>query len=211
MILGREPNVERLHRRRDVKGLIKALANENASFSVKRAAAFALGDIADPEAVAALIATIRDIRGQGSVRTAAATALAESDDVSADVIVKAFCGYARRLRLSGLHGASWDEKAEWATDSIIADGIRRRGSAAVAELESSLSAGGDFGHLSEFRWAVVLLGDIGDPAAIGPLEATSDAADPMDEVRLDISDSLRQLGREEGDPGVVAPPRRPDR
>jgi len=53
------PNVEKMKARRDVKGLIKALAYRKDS-NVRRAAACALGEIKDARAVKPLIAALKD-------------------------------------------------------------------------------------------------------------------------------------------------------
>jgi len=66
------PNVEKLGARRDIAGLVKALAYEKDS-DVRRAAAGALGAIGDARAVEPLIDALKD--GEPDVRGAAAEAL----------------------------------------------------------------------------------------------------------------------------------------
>jgi len=63
--------------RRDVDGLVRALAPEN-DYDVREAAADALGEIGDPRAVEPLIAALGD--PDGDVREAAAEALGTIGD-----------------------------------------------------------------------------------------------------------------------------------
>jgi len=57
-IFGRKPNVEKLKERRNIKGLIKALKDEDKN--VRREAVSALGKIGDKRAVEPLIEALKD-------------------------------------------------------------------------------------------------------------------------------------------------------
>jgi hypothetical protein len=69
------PNVDRLKKRCDVEGLIQALGHKDGN--VRRAAADALGEIGDAEAIPVLIQAMGDVAG---VREAAVTALGKCGD-----------------------------------------------------------------------------------------------------------------------------------
>ena len=57
-IFGRKPNVEKLKERRNIKGLIKALKDEDKN--VRREAASALGKIGDKRVVELLMEALKD-------------------------------------------------------------------------------------------------------------------------------------------------------
>ena len=76
MFQSHSPNIEQLKARRDIKGLIKVLANRK-EWMVHADAAQALGEIRDTRAVEALVAALNNVPG------AAAEALGKIGDVRA--------------------------------------------------------------------------------------------------------------------------------
>jgi len=81
------PNVGKLVEKRDIKGLLKALSYPKDA-EVRRKAAEALGDIADPQAVESLLIAIKD--ESAAVRAQAASALGSiGDPRSLDMLISA--------------------------------------------------------------------------------------------------------------------------
>ena len=159
--------VERLREERDVEGLIEALGHPDKATRI--AAAEALGDIKDPDAVAPLIEALKDELFW--VRRTAVEALGEIGDSRAvePLLNLSFKDENWHVRCAGV--IALEDIGEPAVDTLIStlqneDPMMRLGSARV-------------------------LGEIGDPRAVGPLKSM--LGDREENVRNAAKDSLIAL------------------
>jgi len=121
-----KPDVGEMEQQRDVEGLVAALKGKDAGEGVRAAAAKALGEIGDAQAVEPLIAALTN--DVGSVRIAASEALAQIGDSRAIEPLTANLSFPKAVRTaavealdtlgwtpdSGEAGAGyWIEKGQW--------------------------------------------------------------------------------------------------
>lgn len=197
MFLFGPPDVEKLRGKRDVGGLIKALAYTKDS-AVRRRAAQALGGIGDTRAVEPLIAGLRD--SDQEVRRAAADALGRTPDARAvEPLLAALKDKDGQVQLAAAHalGSTRDVRA---VDTLIAAlqdrWLGRAAAEALGELRDPravepLLALMRASDVHGRRDAAQALGKIGAPA-VGPLMAT--LRDGNDDVRRAAADALDVAG-----------------
>lgn len=175
MRIFRPPNIEKMKARKNVKGLIKVLDNNN-DINLRSDAADALGEIGDPWAIVPLIASLDDA---WLLKPAAINALGKIGDTRA---VEPLIGYL------------WDDLV----GNIAADALGEIGdSRAVKPLIVALRSGSEHVQESSAR----ALGRIGDAQAVEPLIA---ALRKSDAVRNAASEALKKLGwsADESEAGV---------
>ena len=176
------PNVKKLEAKQDVKGLIKALGYQK-DYTVRGAAAEALGWIGDKRAVEPLIAALDD-KNRG-VYKAAARALGRIGDARA---------------VKPLVARIWIQRKD--VHQPAAEALGQIGTPAVKPLIDVLEDKPSFRSSSKWkyeRWPEVaakvaeVLGQIGDARAVEPLIATLKVKRGKD-VRQAAAEALGQIG-----------------
>ena len=165
------PDVEKLKAKRDIKGLLKALDYEK-SASLRRAAADALGELQDTQAVEPLLAAMDD--SEVEVRQAAIKALGRIGDLRAVVPLLG----ALESKVMPLRSAAADalesiggDPAVQARCAIVKQDWPRVESFGPQAVEPLIAALRD-GEADTRRMAVEILGRVGDRKAVEPLCAT---------------------------------------
>jgi HEAT repeat protein len=198
MPLSGTPDVEKLRARRDVKGLVKGLEDED--LHVRIAAAGALGAIGDARAVEPLIATLKD--SDWHARFGAARALGKIGDMRAvepliatlkdnDLVV---CAAAAAV-LGGIGQPAVEPLTAALGDS---DAVVRSGAAwALGEIGDVRAVEPLIVALNDNDWnvsfsAAAALGKIGDARAVEPLIAVLDGG--IENVRPAAAESLGKIG-----------------
>ena len=199
-IFDRKPNVERMKKKEDINGLIKAL-NYQKDPSVRYAIASALGEIGNEQAVKPLIAALKDQDWQ--VRRCIVTALAKiGDERAVEPLIEALkdtnkevCGRAAtELAKIG------DERAVEPLIDVLNDkdwGNRYAAALALAEIGNEQVVEPLIAALKDDKWKVryitaSALGTIGDERAIEPLIVA--LSDNSEDVREATATALGKIG-----------------
>lgn len=189
------PSVDKLKRKRDTDGLVKALKHKDVF--VRRAAAEALGTLRDPQGVEPLIAALRD--GDIAVREAAATSLGRIRDG------RAIQPLARLLNDEHAGGERLLDNAEIAKFVSIceaaAESLGKLGHGDAHAIEA-LTAALQAAHSRVRRAAAEALGTLRDPRAAEPLVAR--LRDEHSEVRDAVWGALLKLGSAAVEPLINA-------
>lgn len=175
------PNIERMKKRKNVRGLIKALKHEDNK--IRLGATGALGEIEDPAAVAPLIQLLKSESPGSRVQKHAVWALGRIGSPALTPLIEALNDENKSVR----------EKAADALGLI-------KDSRAVQPL---------FRALEDEYWPVrkataIALGRIGDEAAVKPLLAALE--DEYEAVRDKAKEALDQLGYQPDGTQFASPP-----
>lgn len=168
------PDVERLKDRGDVKRLLEALQHTDAKR--RRAAAAALGVVADSRAVRPLIAALRD-EESFEVRAAVAGALGDLGDPMAvgPLTATVVDGGGRPARLRGFEPRQiLDMAYQWKEFSEGSYPVRKAAVEALVKLRALSALAGLLNHRDTLNvevraWAAAALGRLGDRSATEPL------------------------------------------
>jgi len=163
-----KPDIEKMEKRKDVRGLIGALKNDDND--IRRTAVIALGNLRDAVAVEPLIRMLQD--GDWGIRYRAAMALGEIGDVRA---------------VEPLVEALKDEDAEVRMHALKA--LRRIGDPRAVESLAGMLKEKDKAVRLE---AVVALGETSDARVVNPLIQM--LKDEEIEIRRAAKEALRRIG-----------------
>ena len=182
------PNVKRMLKKRDVKGLIGAMNDEERA--IRLTAIEALGEIGDPRAVEPLIAALQD--GSWGVRSYAAAALGAIGDARAVKPLTALIRDSKKVvrkaaaeALSKIGPSSDPESLAWYLVALEQwDRVVSLGEAAVEPLIAAL----ENGEIDAAR----VLGEIGSARATGSLVSVLKDRDYF--LRKAATRALEQIG-----------------